>query len=187
MAMAKSEVVSELTDSLKGTSGVYLADFTGLTVEKVTLLRRNLRKKGVSMRVAKNTLIQRALANVGVQGLDGYLAGPTALILADKEDPIAPAKMLADFLKQNENALALKGVHIDGQVYPGEQMETLAKMPGKRELQAQVVSLALGAGGNLLALFKGPGAKIAGQIKGLIEKLEKGEALSQPQGEKSGA
>ena len=178
MVMEKSAVVSDLTESLKGSSGVYLADFTGLTVEKVTVLRVSLRKKGVRMRVAKNTLIKRALDNVGIKDLEKHLAGPTAVIIADHEDPMAPAKLIAAFLKDNENAIAMKVIHVDGQAYGGDQLAALAKMPGKRELQAQVVSLALGAGANLLALFKGPGIKIAGQLKALVEKLEKGDVLS---------
>jgi large subunit ribosomal protein L10 len=128
------------------------------------------------MRVSKNTLIRRALDNAGVKGLDAHLAGPTALILADAEDPISPAKLLVEFLKANEDAVRVKTVHIDGQSYPGDQLAALAKMPGKRELQAQVVSIALGAGAGLLALFKGPGAKLAGQLQALIEKREKENA-----------
>lgn len=170
--IAKSEAVSLLTESLKGSCGVYLADFTGLTVEKVSVLRGNLRKKGLSMRVSKNSLIRRALNNAGVQGLDKYLVGPTAVILADAEDPIAPAKLLVEFLKTNEDAIKVKTVHMDGQAYPGDQLTALSKMPGKRELQAQVISIALGAGGNLLALFKGPGGKLAGQIQAQVSKLE---------------
>ncbi len=177
MTIAKSEVVSQLTESLKGSSGVYLANFTGLTVEKVTILRSDLRKKGVVMRVAKNTLIKRALANVGVEGLDKWLTGPTAIILADAEDPMAPAKLLVEFLKKNENALAMKAVHIDGQAYSGDQVQSLAKMPGKRELQAQVVTLALSPGANLLALFRGPGSAIASQIQSLVSKIEAGETV----------
>lgn len=177
MAISKTQVVSQLTESLKGSSGVYLADFTGLTVEKVTALRGDLRKKGVTMRVAKNTLIQRALGNIGVTGLDKYLAGPTALILADGEDPMAPAKLLVEFLKKNENALSMKAIHIDGQSYPGIEVQSLSKMPGKRELQAHVVTLAMSPGANLLALFRGPGAAIASQIQSLVSKVEAGEKV----------
>lgn len=171
--IAKSDAVTRLTESLKGSSGVYLADFTGLTVEKVTVLRGTLRRKGLSMQVSKNTLIRRALNDAGVQGLDKYLVGPTAVILADAEDPMAPAKLLVDFLKTNEDAIKIKSVHIDGQVSGGDQLVALSKMPGKRELQAQVVSIALGAGSNLLALFKGPGSRLASQIQALVSKLEK--------------
>jgi large subunit ribosomal protein L10 len=172
MPAQKNEAVAQMTESLKGSSGVYLADFTGLTVEKVTVLRSTLRKKGLSMRVSKNTLIKRALNGAGVVGLDKYLVGPTAVILADAEDPMAPAKLLVDFLKTNDKAIAVKSIHIDGQAYEGSHLQALAKMPGKRELQAQVVSIALGAAGNLLALFKGPGSKLAGQIAAQVSKLE---------------
>lgn len=178
MAIAKSEVVSQLTESFKASSGVYLADFTGVTVEQVTILRSTLRKKGITMRVAKNSLIQRALANVGVEGLDKYLAGPTAVILADAEDPIAPAKMLVEFLKKYETVtLKAKVAHMDGQAYDGAQLVTLSKMPGKRELQAQIVTLALGPGSNLLALVKGPASAIASQIQSLVSKIESGEQV----------
>lgn len=175
--ITKTEVVSQLTESLKASSGVYLADFTGLTVEKVTVLRSDLRKKGVTMRVAKNTLVKRALENVGVTGLDEYLTGPTALILADGEDPITPAKLLVEFLKKNENAIKPKAVHMDGQSYDGAEIVSLSKMPGKRELQAQVVTLALGPGGKLLGLLQGPGSAIASQIQSLVSKIEAGETV----------
>ncbi len=175
MPAPKNEAVVQMTESIQGSSGIYLADFTGLTVEKVTVLRSTLRKKGLSMRVSKNTLIRRALNNVGVQGLDKYLTGPTAVILADNEDPMAPAKLLVEFLKTNEDAIKIKTIHIDGQAYGGDQLTSLSKMPGKRELQSQVVSIALGAGANLLALFKGPGSKLASQLQAYIEKKEKGE------------
>lgn len=178
MTIAKSEVVTQLTDSFKAASGVYLADFTGVTVEQVTLLRSTLRKKGITMRVAKNTLIQRALANVGVEGLDKYLVGPTAVILADAEDPIAPAKLLVEFLKKNESvSLKAKVAHMDGQAYDGANLVTLSKMPGKRELQAQVITLAMGPGSNLLALIKGPASAIASQIQSLVSKIEAGEQV----------
>jgi ribosomal protein L10 len=127
--------------------------------------------------VAKNTLIKRALANVGVEGLDKWLTGPTAVILADSEDPMAPAKLLVEFLKKNENALSMKAIHIDGQAYTGDQVLSLAKMPGKRELQAQVVTLALSPGANLVALFRGPGSAVASQIQSLVSKIEAGEKV----------
>jgi large subunit ribosomal protein L10 len=177
MPAQKNEAVAQMTESLKGSSGVYLADFTGLTVEKVTVLRRTLRKKGLSMRVSKNTLIRRALSDAGVKGLDKYLVGPTAVILADAEDPMAPAKLLVEFLKTNDKAIAVKTIHIDGQAYEGSHLAALAKMPGKRELQSQVISIALGAAGNLLALFKGPGSKLAGQISAMVSKLEEGSKI----------
>jgi large subunit ribosomal protein L10 len=177
MATNKTQTVETLTADIKSASGLYLADFTGVTVQVVTGLRRDLRKKGIKMRVAKNTLIRRALNNNGISGLDAYLAGPSALIIADAEDPIAPAKLLVDFQKVNEGLMSLKAINIDGQVSKGDQLVAISKTPGKRELQAQVISLAMGPGSNLLALVKGPGSKVASQIAALVEKLEKGEAV----------
>jgi large subunit ribosomal protein L10 len=169
----KSAVISELETSFKSSPGIYIADFTGITVEKVTGLRASLRKKGIKVKVAKNTLIKRALAQAGIKGLEKHLVGPTAVIISDDQDPMAPAKALVEFHKTNEGVMPVKVVSIDGAAYPGAQLANLAKMPGKRELQASVVSLALGPGQKIAGILKGPGSTLAGQIKAQIEKLEK--------------
>jgi large subunit ribosomal protein L10 len=172
----KTKTASDLEASLKTTTGVYIADFSRVTVQTVTALRTSLRKKGIRMKVAKNTLIKRALGTAGIKGLDAHLKGPTAVIMADDQDPMAPAKALVEFHKANEGLLLVKIISIDGSAYPGNQLAALAKMPGKRELQASVVSLALGPGQKIMGILKGPGAAIAGQIKAQIEKLEGGAA-----------
>ena len=172
----KAKVISELSEHLKQSTGLYITDFSRITVQTVTALRADLRKKGMRMKVAKNTLIKRALDEAGVKGLEKHLVGPTAIIMADDQDPMAPAKALVEFHKKNEGILPLKAVHIDGQAYGGEQLASLAKMPGKRELQASIVTLAMGPGAQVIGLIKGPGSKIAGQIKAHIEKLEGGAA-----------
>ena len=172
----KTKTASDLESDIKTSTGVYIADFSRITVETVTALRTSLRKKGIKMKVAKNTLIRRALGTAGIKGLDGHLKGPSAVILADDQDPMAPAKALVEFHKTNEGFLAVKGVSIDGSAYPGSRLAELAKMPGKRELQAGVVALALGPGQKLMGILKGPGSALAGQIKAQIEKLEKGGA-----------
>ena len=172
----KTKTASDLEASLKTTTGVYIADFSRVTVQTVTALRTSLRKKGIRMKVAKNSLIKRALGTAGIKGLDAHLKGPTAVILADDQDPMAPAKALVEFHKANEGLLPVKIVSIDGAAYPGNQLAALAKMPGKRELQAGVISLALGPGQKIVSIIKGPGSTLAGQIKAQIEKLEGGAA-----------
>ena len=87
----KSAVISELEAGFKAFPGIYIADFSRVTVQTVTGLRSSLRKKGMKMKVAKNTLIKRALANAGIKGLDSHLVGPTAVIFSDDQDPMAPA------------------------------------------------------------------------------------------------
>ena len=169
----KKSSVESIRDRIKAASAVYLADFTGLSVQLVTRLRKDMRAKGVAMRVMKNTLIGRVLHDCGIDGLDGHLKGPTALIIASADDPIEPARILTDFYKDNANLLPVKVVRMEDQTWPGSQIKELAAMPGRRDLQAQVVTLALGPGSTLVGLIKGPGSKIAGQIKALVEKLEK--------------
>lgn len=170
----KSAVIAELEAGFKAAMGIYITDFSGISVETVTSLRASLRKKGMKMKVAKNTLIKRALDGAGIKGLESHLAGPTAVIMSDDQDPMAPAKALVEFYKTNEGILPVKIVSIDGATYPGSQISALAKMPGKRELQASIITLALGPGAQVAGIIKGPGAKIAGQVKALVEKLEGG-------------
>lgn len=173
MPITKPQVLEDLSEKLKTSTGLYFADFSRIQVGTVTALRASMRKKGIRMKVAKNTLIRRALGEAGISGLDSYLTGPTMVLFADDQDPMAPAKALVDFHKTNEGLLPMKAVSIDKQAYPGDQLANLAKMPGKKELQAQVVSLALGPGAQLIGIIKGPAGQVAGQIKALIEKLEK--------------
>jgi large subunit ribosomal protein L10 len=170
----KSAVISELEASFKGSMGIYIADFSRIRVETVTAFRATLKKKGMKMKVAKNTLIKRALDGAGIKGLESHLVGPTAVIMSDDQDPMAPAKALVEFHKTNEGFLPVKVVSIDGATYPGSQIAALAKMPGKRELQASIITLALGPGAKIAGIIKGPGAQIAGQIKAQVEKLEGG-------------
>jgi large subunit ribosomal protein L10 len=170
----KADVVGQMTEDMKKSTGLYIADFSRVTVGVVTALRATLRLKGIKMKVAKNTLIRRSLEGAGVKGLDKHLVGPTAVIMADDQDPMAPAKALVEFHKANEGMMPVKIVSIGGEQYPGDKIGALAKMPGKRELQANVIRLALGPGANLAGILKGPGSRIAGAIKAQIEKLEGG-------------
>jgi len=99
----KQEMVTALAARLRNASTVYVTDFTGLDVAKITQLRRRLRLAGggTDFVVVKNTLARRALADAQVQGLEAHLAGPTGLVLTGA-DPIAAAKVLADFAKEFE-------------------------------------------------------------------------------------
>ena len=168
----KKRVVENITAQLKEASAFYLADFKGLDADQITEIRSNFRAKGVVMQVAKNTLIKRALESLKITHLDEYLVGQISLIIADDEDPIAPAKVIVDFHKNNKDLFPVKSIQIDDSFFPGDQIKTVSKMPGKRELQTQIISLALGTGSNLVGILKGPSGKIMGQIESLISNLE---------------
>ena len=97
----KQESVSALVSQLKRSPTIYVTDFTGLNVARMTELRRRLRAAGVEYVVVKNTLALRAFGEAAVAGLESHLAGPTALVLGGA-DPVAPAKVLTDFAREHE-------------------------------------------------------------------------------------
>ena len=168
----KKRIIKELIEKVNSASGFYLADFFNINVETITGLRAALREKGAVMIVAKNTLFRRVFEACKIEGLEEYLVGPTSIILAGEDDPIAPAKVITDFRKQNKELLPVKAVRIEKLIYSGDKIKDLSKMPGKRELHAQIISIALGVGAKVIGLIKGPGSNIAGQINSLIENLE---------------
>lgn len=168
----KKELVLELTKQVQDSTAIYLLNYEGITVDKDSAFRMNLNKKGVSYRVVKNTFLKRAFDASDISGLDNYLTGMTAVMFGGDEDPMLPAKEVVAFHKKNPDVLAVKGVNLSGDLFDGSQIGDLAKMPGRQELIAEVVSLALGPGSQLVALLKGPSGKLASQLKSLQEKLE---------------
>ncbi len=151
----KQESVTALATKLKRSPTVYVTDFTGLNVARITDLRRKLRAAGVEYVVVKNTLALRAFGEAQLTGLDAHLAGPTALVLAGA-DPVAAAKVLADFAKEHEKP-AIKIGLVDGKAVTPEQVKRLATLPSRVELLAQV-------GGALQA----PLANFVGALNGLL-------------------
>ena len=132
----KSQVVAEIKEKLGKSSGVILADYRGLTVAQVTNLRVQLRQAGVGYKVFKNTMVRRAAKEAGIQGLDQYLEGPTAV--AFSADPVAPAKVLSNFAKTNKN-FVLKAAIVEGKVFGPEQVKVLADLPSREVLLAMVL------------------------------------------------
>ena len=102
-------------------------------------MRAKLRQAGVEYKVVKNTLLQRAAQGVGVQGLDSLLQGPTAVAFS-RTDPVAPAKLLLEYIRQMRK-LEIKGGVVEGQVMTAEQIKRLADVPSR----AQLLSSALGS------------------------------------------
>jgi len=151
----KQQLVTTLADRLRRSPTVYVTDFTGLDVAKLTQLRRRLRAAGVEYVVVKNTLALRALGDASVAGLEPHLAGPTALVLAGP-DPVSAAKVLAEFAKEFEKPAIRAGL-VEGRAVTPEQVKRLASLPTRKELLAQL-------GGALQA----PMAGFVGALNGLL-------------------
>ncbi|MBD3396700.1 MAG: 50S ribosomal protein L10 [Chitinivibrionales bacterium] len=133
----KVQVVEEFVGVFKE-PGFYLMDFKGLNVEEITQLRDKLREANVSMKVVKNTLAKRALAEVGLTGIDEFFVGPTGIVWSS-EDSVTPVKVLLDFLKDHDKGTVKAGM-VDGILVKDADLERLSKMPSKQELYAQVAS-----------------------------------------------
>jgi large subunit ribosomal protein L10 len=132
----KKAVVAEVTAKLADAQAVIVAEYRGLEVGKVTELRAQARASGVYLRVLKNTLVRRAVAGTPFEGLASQMVGP--LIYGISTDPVAPAKVLADFAKGNDK-LVIKGGAMPNYVMDAAGVKALASMPSREELLATLL------------------------------------------------
>ena len=132
----KARVIEELAEKLRGGSAV-LVDYQGMDVGQSTRLRARSREAGVEFVVAKNTLTRRAADEAGVEDLSEYLVGPTAL--AFSEDPVASAKLMAEFADQVESFVLKGGLLEGGRVLDEPGVVALSRLPSREQLLAQVV------------------------------------------------
>ena len=132
----KNVVVEQVSDVLSDSQTTIVAEYRGLTVEKMTSLRKEAREAGVYLRVVKNTLARRAVKGSDFECLDEYFVGPLAL--AASKDPVAAAKVLANFEKAND-AFAIKIGAMSGTLLSIEDIKALAKLPGREELLATLI------------------------------------------------
>ncbi len=149
----KEQLVSELKTKLEGATALYYTDFTGLNVKRMTDLRRRLRKANVEYVVIKNTLALRAVNESGLVG--ERLKGPTGLVVA--KDPVAAAKVITDFAKENDKKPTVKGGLFEGKAIDTAQVTKLASMPSREQMLSE-----LGAG------LQSPMAAFVGALNGLL-------------------
>src|SRR3954462_3575010 len=149
----KEQLVIELKDKIGSAQALYYTDFTGLNVKRMTELRRRLRKANVEYVVIKNTLALRAVNESGLVG--ERLKGPTGLVVA--KDPVAAAKLITDFAKENDKKPAVKGGLFEGKAIDTAQVTKLASMPSREQMLAE-----LGAG------FMSPMAAFVGALNGVL-------------------
>lgn len=156
----KKEVTEELSRLLDEAETVYLTDFSGLDVGSMTELRARLREEGVGYRVAKNTLMERALNQVGdFPDLAEHLEGPTGLVLGG-EDPVTPAKVVKDFAKEHEDRPTVKVGVVDRRTLTPDEVADLADLPTREEMLSSIM-------GSLSAPVSG----IVGVLEGLLRDI----------------
>lgn len=137
--MSKTERQTEvetLTAALQASPHVYVTDFSGLNVLRMTEFRRRLRAAGANYVVVKNTLAQRALAANQIEGLDEHFHGPTGLVLS--HDPLAAAKVLTEFAKEFGDKPTVKMGRVDGATVSPAHVKRLGEIPPREVLLAQM-------------------------------------------------
>ncbi len=134
----KEQAVQELVNRLQDAKGVYLADFTGMDVERLSLLRKRCRDSKVQFKVVKNTLLKRAMSEHGMNALDDFLEGPTGLAFSSA-DEVAPARVLAAFAKEFE-APRIKAAIVEGRLLDAAEVSRLASLPSREEMLSQLLA-----------------------------------------------
>ncbi|MFH2056451.1 MAG: 50S ribosomal protein L10 [bacterium] len=135
----KIKQVEELSELFKGAPSVAVTDYVGLTVEKMTDLRKQLRDAKIKYLVAKNTLLRLAATEAGRGDLNEHLVGPTAIAFGG-EDVGQMAKILYDFGKTNEKP-EIRAIHVEGTLYVDADVERIAKLPSRDQLIAQAIGM----------------------------------------------
>jgi len=171
--------VAEVRDRLAGSVATLLTHYRGLSVKEMAQLRTELRQSNAELRVVKNTLAKRAVADAGIEGLDDLLEGPTSLVFC-ADDPVGPAKTLKKFSKDHPN-LVIRGGYLDGAVMDAEATSRLADLASREELLAKFAGLMQGALAGFARLLQAPLAHQARLIQALIDdRIAKGEKAPAP-------
>jgi large subunit ribosomal protein L10 len=157
----KQLAVNEVAEKLKASSCTIVTDYRGLNVAQVTQLRKTLREAGIEFTVLKNTLARRATASAELTELDEYLTGPTAIAFSTG-DIVAPAKILTEFAKKNDN-LNVKAAIVEGRVVGYDQIKALADLPSREGLLSM-----------LLSVLQAPVRNFALAVKAVADKQEGG-------------
>ena len=162
------ESVKSLTEKLDKAKAIYFTDYLGLDVVSITKLRKEFVSNDVEFTIAKNTLIKLAAKDVGMDGIDDFLSGPTAMAVS-YEDPTNPAKVIKDFLKDFDKP-AVKGMILDGQVFPAEEFDKIANLPSKEQLLSKLVGMLNSPLSKLSSTLGSPVSGLLGTLEQLNSK-----------------
>ena len=167
----KQKVVADLTDRLKSSETLIVADYRGLTMPQIDDLRSELLKHGAKFTVVKNTLTRRAAEAAGADALLALLEGPTAIAFLETDgDPVAVAKAIGATARETK-VLAVRGGILDGRPITAEDIESLAKLPPLDQLRGQVLGAIAAPLYAIVGLFNAPLQNLVGLIDARIEQL----------------
>ena len=160
----KSQVVTEIVEKLQKSSSAVVVDYKGLTVEEVTELRKKMREAGVEYKVYKNTLVRKAAKEVGIEQFNDEMLVGTNAIAFGYEDPVAPARIIKEFMDAHPKMELKMGV-VEGEFYGKDEIVAFANIPSREVLLAK-----------LLGSLKAPMSNFAYLLDAMIKKQEGQEA-----------
>lgn len=166
----KSQIIDAIAQDLQRYKNVYVADFSGMTVESINQLRRLCFKRDIKMKVVKNTLLKRAMEQIDIDYSELYQAlnGNTSILLSDTGN--VPARLLKEFRVKNKRPL-LKAAFIEEAAYLGDnQLEALCNIKSREELIGDIIGLLQSPAKNVISALQSSGGKLAGIVKTLSEK-----------------
>jgi large subunit ribosomal protein L10 len=163
----KEKVVEELGQIFESSGVVVVAQYTGLTVAEMQVLRARMRDAGGAVRVAKNKLAKIALEGKPCESMSPLLTGMT--VLAYSEDPVAAAKVVEDYAKENQKLVVLGGA-MGGTALDAAGVKAVASMPSREELIAQIVSCIGAPAANIAGAIGAPASNIASILTTLEER-----------------
>ena len=137
----KKQIVSEVNKAASSALSAVLADYRGVDVADMTALRKNARENKVYLRVVRNTLLKRAIAETELECIQEVWSGPTILALSN-EDPGAPARVMKDFAEENDE-FEIKALSVGGKLLEASQIDVLAKLPTLDQARSVLMSVML--------------------------------------------
>jgi large subunit ribosomal protein L10 len=171
----KSAAVESMAETFRKAPHVFITDFRGMTVNQSSELRRRIRRAGGTYRVLKNRLAKRAAAGTAAEKVAAHLVGPRA-VACHPSDPVAIAKVLSDFSKENPQLQLVAAVVDARSVVAADGIKAIATLPGLPELRAQLLALFQTPAVSLVRLLSTPGSQVARALDARREKLETGGA-----------
>lgn len=167
----KKAVVEEITEDLNSSGAVYIANYSGMSVAEINDLRGEFFKGNIKFKVYKNTLVKRAMEEVGgYEDLYSHLVEQNGFAFVE-EELAAPAKVIKKFVDETKKP-TFKAAIIDGDYYGEDQLDTLAAMKSKSEVIGDIVGLLLAPVSNVVSALQAPGKDIAGAVETIAEKGE---------------
>ena len=151
---AKKQVVSEIVEKLKNAECMMVVSYSGLTVEQVTELRKQCRESDVHYCVLKNRLVNRALQELKIEGLESLLEGPNAFVFSDKDVTAGP-KIISQFIEKNKlTSLEIKGGLMGTEILDVKAIKDLAATPSREELLATIVGCLVSPVSSLVSVLE---------------------------------